>query len=334
MQLQCYDLTPDPHVDQQQHHQPASLAPSLPSSVQGPPPSYETVVAMDQSSLDGGGCDKCIQLHRSCSYTNCDHAHRAVLHQHQPPIKLDNEPNNNAPDDDGTRTMMAMSSLPLQPPPPPQILNVPRPMYRCNCDLYQQQTCCGGGGGVDDTAHYEFIKKCKHCGSEINGNYCDCASVIASVGRRAVRSPRDAPPNDDSAAAVARTDNANARNNAHSGGALIATTGRRWPAATSDESATTMTTSTTNANNNDAANDDGEPDNGDDDGAGNCGCESQQTGSHHQRRDDGLNNNNNVVDLNAFNEAGVIRMDMSQIIDQTGLPTYEAALKFESSGYV
>lgn len=31
---------------------------------------------------------------------------------------------------------------------------------------------------------------------------------------------------------------------------------------------------------------------------------------------------------------GVIRMDMSKIIDQTGLPTYEAALRLESSGYV
>lgn len=33
-------------------------------------------------------------------------------------------------------------------------------------------------------------------------------------------------------------------------------------------------------------------------------------------------------------ENGVIRIDMSKIIDQTGLPTYEAALRLESSGYV
>lgn len=31
---------------------------------------------------------------------------------------------------------------------------------------------------------------------------------------------------------------------------------------------------------------------------------------------------------------GLIRLDMSQIIDQTGLPTYEAALQLKSSGYV
>uniref|UniRef100_A0A182NJB6 Uncharacterized protein n=1 Tax=Anopheles dirus TaxID=7168 RepID=A0A182NJB6_9DIPT len=33
-------------------------------------------------------------------------------------------------------------------------------------------------------------------------------------------------------------------------------------------------------------------------------------------------------------ENGLVRLDMSQIIDNTGLPTYEAALKLESSGYV
>lgn len=44
--------------------------------------------------------------------------------------------------------------------------------------------------------------------------------------------------------------------------------------------------------------------------------------------------NNTVVDLQPFNENGLIRLDMSQIIDSTGLPTYEAALKLEQSGYV
>uniref|UniRef100_A0A336MIH2 CSON000306 protein n=1 Tax=Culicoides sonorensis TaxID=179676 RepID=A0A336MIH2_CULSO len=50
------------------------------------------------------------------------------------------------------------------------------------------------------------------------------------------------------------------------------------------------------------------------------------------------NNNNNAtttsVDLQSFNENGLIRLDMSQIIDSTGLPTYEAAIKLEQSGYV
>ncbi|XP_055629974.1 uncharacterized protein DDB_G0283357 isoform X2 [Toxorhynchites rutilus septentrionalis] len=47
-------------------------------------------------------------------------------------------------------------------------------------------------------------------------------------------------------------------------------------------------------------------------------------------------NGNEAEDATMRNlaENGVIRLDMSQIIDQTGLPTYEAALKLESSGYV
>ncbi|XP_053962630.1 uncharacterized protein LOC128866142 [Anastrepha ludens] len=39
--------------------------------------------------------------------------------------------------------------------------------------------------------------------------------------------------------------------------------------------------------------------------------------------------------LDAINgNSGIIRVDMSKVIDQTGLPTYEAAAKLESSGYV
>ncbi|BFG03969.1 uncharacterized protein DMAD_03068 [Drosophila madeirensis] len=39
-------------------------------------------------------------------------------------------------------------------------------------------------------------------------------------------------------------------------------------------------------------------------------------------------------DLSSINENGFISMDMSKIIDRSGLPTYEGALKLESSGYV
>lgn len=40
------------------------------------------------------------------------------------------------------------------------------------------------------------------------------------------------------------------------------------------------------------------------------------------------------VNLSTINRNGLIRIDMSEIIDQTGLPTYEAALHLKSSGYV
>lgn len=43
---------------------------------------------------------------------------------------------------------------------------------------------------------------------------------------------------------------------------------------------------------------------------------------------------NRNVNLETINRNGLIRLDMSQIIDHTGLPTYEAAIKLESSGYV
>ncbi|XP_017002713.2 uncharacterized protein s-cup [Drosophila takahashii] len=39
-------------------------------------------------------------------------------------------------------------------------------------------------------------------------------------------------------------------------------------------------------------------------------------------------------DLNSINENGIISLDMSKIIDRSGLPTYEGAIKLESSGYV
>ncbi|XP_060658407.1 basic-leucine zipper transcription factor A isoform X3 [Drosophila nasuta] len=40
------------------------------------------------------------------------------------------------------------------------------------------------------------------------------------------------------------------------------------------------------------------------------------------------------LDINNINENGIISLDMSKIIDVSGLPTYEGALKLESSGYV
>ncbi|EDW01225.1 GH21318, partial [Drosophila grimshawi] len=41
-----------------------------------------------------------------------------------------------------------------------------------------------------------------------------------------------------------------------------------------------------------------------------------------------------VLDMSNINENGIISLDMSKIIDVSGLPTYEGALKLESSGYV
>lgn len=46
------------------------------------------------------------------------------------------------------------------------------------------------------------------------------------------------------------------------------------------------------------------------------------------------NNNDSEAALDVLSDNGIIRMDMSKVIDQTGLPTYDAAIKLESFGYV
>lgn len=75
-------------------------------------------------------------------------------------------------------------------------------------------------------------------------------------------------------------------------------------------------------------------------------CSVVSSGEQHQRLndtededDDEINGNGSCrqsdpVNLDTINGNGLIRLDMSQIIDQTGLPTYEAALHLKSSGYV
>lgn len=40
------------------------------------------------------------------------------------------------------------------------------------------------------------------------------------------------------------------------------------------------------------------------------------------------------VQFDVLSDNGIVRMDMSKIIDRTGLPTYDAAIKLESFGYV
>lgn len=62
--------------------------------------------------------------------------------------------------------------------------------------------------------------------------------------------------------------------------------------------------------------------------------ECDQNGNNQEINQQDEDNGNSTIQLNTINNNGLIRVDMSQIIDQTGLPTYEAALKLESSGYV
>lgn len=350
---------------------------------------------MDQT-MDNG-CDKCQQMHRSCPYANCDHAHSGggdghssctadtittdLQHRHHPHhhhqnrhagppphFKLDtDEPNNNAdaetPLAERPRIFNVLDVADARATATATTANMTA--GRCNCELYgpppppqQQMLCCAG----DDSDNYEFVKKCRHCGTEINSNnYCACfamRSPTVSAGNRTLVVNRAAALNNSSSSsAPAETDNGNDNGNGAAG-----RRGERVPQPS------------TSANNNYGyvVSEEGGDDCDDADGGGSENsiggddCDRNEAGGgvavahgnvhdttrtvhHHgancpcesRRRFDGENNNTNnnnenggPVDLDAFNEAGLIRMDMSQIIDQTGLPTYEAALKFESSGYV
>lgn len=57
-----------------------------------------------------------------------------------------------------------------------------------------------------------------------------------------------------------------------------------------------------------------------------CQCTRHQ--HHHNHRND------SPVQFEVLSDNGIVRMDMSKIIDRTGLPTYDAAIKLESFGYV
>lgn len=69
---------------------------------------------------------------------------------------------------------------------------------------------------------------------------------------------------------------------------------------------------------------------GDRNGLQQCGdINSNYEGNDMEMESDGEN------EFDSLNEIGLIKVDMRKLIDdQTGLPTYEAALKLESSGYV
>lgn len=70
-----------------------------------------------------------------------------------------------------------------------------------------------------------------------------------------------------------------------------------------------------------------------------CMQQSQTSGQIQEHTSEPNSNNKNDENGNETNSInlncnGLIRLDMSQIMDHTGLPTYDAAIKLESSGYV
>jgi hypothetical protein len=87
----------------------------------------------------------------------------------------------------------------------------------------------------------------------------------------------------------------------------------------------TITTIDQNSNANNASNNNN--------GGGEAGA-TESCGKSNKKCDNHCDDNMNAINLDEMNVIGLVRLDMSQIIDKTGLPTYEAALKLESSGYV
>lgn len=67
-------------------------------------------------------------------------------------------------------------------------------------------------------------------------------------------------------------------------------------------------------------------------GETNCRHQNGDINSNFEENDGEIDNEDTEFD--SLNENGLIRVDMRKIIDPTGLPTYEAALKLESTGYV
>lgn len=281
--FQCYDINGGPQQSYQsnndlsdQHCTTVSMPPQPP--LHGPPPSYETVVAMDQG-IDAG-CTKCSGVSRHhhqlsppppvhCPFMRCnDYKSKCNARPHWSPNCDD------LSDDDGSSS--ARHHHQDQSSHRPHIDCQISRSHSCHHQSGVSSGCCQSDT-LTDFPNFDLIKKCKRCGKEIdespspetddnNGNsivdYCQCFS---------------------SPVLTAQQMQISAETNGINGNDL------------QDDERSMMDP---NGNPNDESIDD------------------------------------DTVNLETFNDNGLIRMDMSQIIDQTGLPTYEAAIKLESSGYV
>lgn len=276
-------------------------------AIHGPPPSYETVVAMDQ------GLDTCLKCptgtHPPCQPTRCSNI-KSLPKSSSSMTGIGAYWDSLSEEISDDSTVAANNHLVDS-----QILSV--------CDIAhghtrQVECCCTGNVSklLSTYQDYELIRKCKRCGKEIkcchtqsqdgyddesNGNcisFCQC--VVNRNGFCVESTPTTV-------------------TTAISEPFLNMT----WPVqklalsnSVDDVNSNIPSTSTTTSV---LPNDP----NGNSTDNGNVGAAAST-----------LDNDHNTVNLETFNENGLIRMDMSQIIDQTGLPTYEAAIQLESSGYV
>lgn len=271
----------------------------------GPPPSYETVVAMDQ------GLDTCLKCaagtHLTCQPMGCGDIK---------PLPKSSISMTGTAAYWGSLSDISDDSLPMAANnhlSDGQILSV--------CDIARGRTgqveCyCRGDAGklLSGYQDYELIRKCKRCGKEIkcchtrsqngyedesNGNSTSFCQCMVNCNGFCVESPQTIVPTAITERLTSPVQELVLSNSFDNVNANIPST-----------SMTTASALTSDPNGNWT-------------GSSDAGAAATALDNYH-----------NSVNLETFNENGLIRMDMSQIIDQTGLPTYEAAIKLESSGYV
>lgn len=296
MYFQCYDINTLgllPSNEDELHN--------CTTANHGPPPSYETVVAMDQ------GLDACLKCANGThpTYMGCSEM-KPLPKSSSSMFGIAAYWGSLSDISDDSLTVGANNHLVNG-----QILSV--------CDMARVRTrqvecCCSGNVGKLSATYqdYELIRKCKRCGKEIkcchsqsqdgdedesNGNcnnsFCQC---LVNRNGFCVESPPTTARTSEHVTSPAQE--LSLSNSFDNGNANIPSTSMT----------TTASVLPIDPNGN---------------STGNVGGTATA-----------LDNDHNVVNLETFNENGLIRMDMSQIIDQTGLPTYEAAIKLESSGYV
>lgn len=289
---------------------------SLDTNQQGPPPSYDAVVAMDNASgVLHPKCKKRTIINRCSLYDPSDQKHHYRDDGHEM-TGGDTEEMDSKCDVSGTSDDESLPSSATVASRPrsinnEQILNVTDINRRAV--IRRQSNCCCEHLAIDRP--YDIVKLCKLCGREIrslnsesvyrqsNTQYCNCYELPEPNVNRG-HTAASAGDND-----VDKCNNNCALTVASSTTQLNDVNDNNMPSTSSHCEGNTSNSNRFDRN-----------------------CDNCQTNNDNDVDKKGATNS--AVNFETLNENGLIRLDMSQIIDHTGLPTYEAALKLESSGYV
>lgn len=294
-QFQCFD-TPSLYMEQR-----SDSGVSITSNQNGPPPSYEAVVALDGI--------------RKCSNVNCPLGKTMNIDDdtcgddvHKSGLTI--EDMESANDDDGVldnsdkyygETKCNEDHLIMCPrcaPPPPHQSNN---NHLCDCNnliagIVSQTTPCRNCGELFDAASDANVTNC----NQMEGNNKCCYNYMTTPNPNGQIMDEENPTSTEQQS-NSNVEMLNCVNNNNLMGVGDEVNNNNDSNGLSSATTTTTSNDDTNDDNNNNAT---------------------------------VNTTTNTVDLQQINENGIIRLDMSQIIDSTGLPTYEAAIKLEQSGYV